>query len=110
MAKPALDALRRSGTDRTEALLTEALLTPELARTLLMKATPANRPFIAQLLTSQLGALSALTGAEAAVDRRQSRPVAPPPPRAAVRPAAPPAVGLWGGATVPGGALRRAVR
>ena len=56
--------------DKTvDQLLTEALLHPELARTLLMKATPANRPFIAQRLRSQLGTL-ALAGAAPSTQKR----------------------------------------
>ena len=111
IGKAALDAVRRTGIARTEDLLTEALLNPELARTLLMKASAENRPFIAQRLTSQLGTLGAVAAESAATNdnRRQSRPVALPAARAVARPAAP-AVGLWGGAMVPGGALRGAVR
>jgi len=62
--KAALDAMKRSGISRTEDLLTEALLNPELAKTLLMKATPANRPFIAQL--AYLSARHACCGGERA--------------------------------------------
>lgn len=58
IAKGAVDALRPADIERTDQLLTEALLNPELARTLLMKATPANRPFVAQRLGSQLGTLA----------------------------------------------------
>src|ERR1700730_2423141 len=64
-----------------------------------MKATPANRPFIAQRLTSQLGTLGAVAAGPAAANenRRQSQPVATlPPPRVAARPALPPASGVWG--------------
>jgi hypothetical protein len=73
MAKAALDAMKRSGISRTEDLLTEALLNPELAKTLLMKATPANRPFIAQRLTSQLGTLAAVASGHAAGEDRHRR-------------------------------------
>jgi hypothetical protein len=110
MAKPALDAMKRAGIDEVNKLLTDALLNPELAKTLMMKATAANRPFIAQRLASQLGMLA---GSDAANEnRRQSHPVATrPAPRVAARPALPPTPGpgLWG-SMVPGGALRRAVR
>jgi hypothetical protein len=107
MGKAALDALRRTGTARIEDLLTDALLNPELAKTLLMKASADNRPFIAQRLASQLGSLATVAAGSAATNdnRRQSQPVATLPRAAAP---APPA-GLWGGSMVPGGALRRAV-
>src|SRR5258708_37621294 len=87
MAKAAVDAMKRSGISRTEDLLTEALLNPELAKTLLMKATPANRPFIAQRLTSQLGTLAAVASGHAAGEDRHRRGTAAipavqdPPPR-----------------------------
>jgi hypothetical protein len=42
MGKAALDAALRSGTTKTETLLTEALLNPELAKTLLLKASADN--------------------------------------------------------------------
>jgi hypothetical protein len=113
LAKNALAGLRRSGIDNIDKALTEALLDPEKAKTLLMKATPANRPFIAQRLASQFGTLGAVAaGSDSANEnRRQSQPVAAVPARAAVRPALPPAPGpgLWG-SMVPGGAFRRAVR
>jgi hypothetical protein len=57
--------------------VTEALLNPELAKTLLIKATPGNRAFIAQRLASQLGTLA---GAQAAGERRGSDKPAPPIP------------------------------
>jgi hypothetical protein len=101
---------RRRLCDEVNKLLTDALLNPELAKTLMMKATAANRPFIAQRLASQLGMLA---GSDAANEnRRQSQPVATrPAPRVAARPALPPAPGpgLWE-SMVPGGILRRAVR
>jgi hypothetical protein len=65
-AKTALDAIRRPGIEKIDQLLTEALLNPELAKTLLMKATPANRPLIAQRLASQLGTLAAVGSGQAA--------------------------------------------
>jgi hypothetical protein len=65
MGRAALDALKRAGIERTDQLLTEALLNPELARTLLMKATPGNRAFIAQRLGSQLGTLAGSAGVQA---------------------------------------------
>jgi hypothetical protein len=87
------------------------LLSPDLAKTLLMKATSANRPFIAQRLASQLGTLAG--SAATNENRRPAQQVATrPAPRVVVaRPALPPAPGpgLWG-SMVPGGALRRAVR
>lgn len=61
-AKGALDRLRAAGLEQTNQLMTEALLNPDLAKTLLMKASPGNRPFIAQRLGQQLGALGASAG------------------------------------------------
>ena len=66
--------MTRAGVERTDQLLTEALLNPDLARTLLMKASPGNRPFIAQRLSSQLGSLAAVGGASAAGEARTSPP------------------------------------
>lgn len=57
--------MRRTGVERVDNLLTDALLNPELARTLLMKATPGNRVLIPPRLGSQLGALAATASAEA---------------------------------------------
>jgi hypothetical protein len=115
LAKNALAGLRRSGIDNIDKALTEALLDPEKAKTLLMKATPANRPFIAARLASQFGTLGAVAaGSDAANEnRRHAQPVATrPAPRVAARPALPPAPasgpGLWG-SMVPGGAFRRVV-
>lgn len=62
--KRAVEQLRNAGLEQTNRLLTEALLNPELARTLLVKASPNNRPFVAQRLTQHLGALSAAAGTE----------------------------------------------
>jgi len=56
--KQALDKLKAAGIDRVDQLTTEALLNPELARTLLVKPTPGNAPFIAQRLSSHLGTLA----------------------------------------------------
>ena len=69
VARKAIEALTRAGVERTDQLLTEALLNPELARTLLMKASPGNLPFIAQRLASQLGSLTAVAGTSAASER-----------------------------------------
>ncbi len=57
--------LRRVGLDEVNALRTEALLNPQVAAALLMKATPANRPFIAAKLNSALGRI---VGAGAATE------------------------------------------
>jgi hypothetical protein len=73
MAKGAFDAMKRSGIERTDQLLTEALLNPELAKTLLMRASPANRPLVAQRLGSQLGTLAGVSGAEAAENGNRPR-------------------------------------
>lgn len=62
IVKGALDSFRRAGLEQTDQLMTEALLHPDLAKTLLMKASQGNRPFIAQRLKQQLGALAASTG------------------------------------------------
>jgi hypothetical protein len=97
-----VDGLKRAGIERVDQLLTDALLNPELARTLLMKATPENRPFIAQRLGSQLGTLAASAGAQAAGDSQpRGRQVAAP-ARRSVPAISPPAFG----SLVPGGALR----
>jgi hypothetical protein len=53
--KRAMDNFKAAGIQKTDQLLTEALLNPDLARSLLMKATPANRPFIAAKLNASLG-------------------------------------------------------
>jgi len=60
--KRALDGLRATGITKTDELTTEALLHPELAKTLMMVASPGNRPFIAQRLGSQLDTLGAVAG------------------------------------------------
>ena len=91
------------------ALLTEALLNPELARTLLMKATPGNRAFIAQRLGLQLGTLAGAAGVQEAGERRQS--AKPPQVAPVILPARnyPPVSLPIPGSLVPGGALMRAV-
>jgi hypothetical protein len=100
IAKSMLDKMRAAGLERTDALLTEALLNPEIAQTLLTKASPGNRPFVAQRLGSQLGTLLATAGLRAE-DRRPQPPQRPPAP-APFNPAMlPPARGLL----MPGGAL-----
>jgi hypothetical protein len=99
---------RRSGIERTDQLLTEALLNPELARALLMKASPGNRPFIAQRLSSQLGTLASVSGAEAANQNRATKPgqVGSVSARRSVASMPPPS---YTGSLVPGGVFRRAV-
>jgi hypothetical protein len=88
--------------------LTEALLNPELARALLMKASPGNRPFIAQRLSSQLGTLASVSGAEAANQNRATKPgqVGSVSARRSVASMPPPS---YTGSLVPGGVFRRAV-
>lgn len=54
-AKRVIDNIKAAGVAKTDALLVEALLNPEIASTLLMKANPANRPFIAAKMNSALG-------------------------------------------------------
>jgi hypothetical protein len=66
----------RSGTAKTEALLREALLNPDIAKTLLMNASAENRPFIAQRLASQLGTLG-IVAARAAAANENRRPAQP---------------------------------
>jgi hypothetical protein len=56
-AAKTLAMIKRAGLEKVDALRTEALLNPEVAAALLMKATPANRPFIAAKLNSALGRL-----------------------------------------------------
>ena len=104
VAKKALDAMTRTGVERTDQLLTEALLNPELARTLLMKATPGNRPFIAQRLSSQLGSLAAVGGASAAGEGQSTKTQRPLTLPAAPRAALP--ASMISPALAPGGALR----
>jgi hypothetical protein len=57
--KAALDKLRRVGIEKTDQLLTEALLNPKLGQALMMEPTRGNAPFIAQRLNSQINALLA---------------------------------------------------
>jgi hypothetical protein len=57
-AKQLVGKLKAAGIDRADQLTTEALLNPELARTLLIKPSPGNAPFIAQRLSSHLGTLA----------------------------------------------------
>jgi hypothetical protein len=64
VGKAAVARMKAAGIEKTNQLLTEALLNPELARTLLMVPSPGNRPIIAQRLGRQLGTLAA-TGATA---------------------------------------------
>jgi hypothetical protein len=107
LARGAVDALKRAGIERTDQLLTEALLNPELAKTLLMKASPENRVFIAQRLGSHLGTLATSAGVQAAGERRgsdkpaQVAPISPPTRPAPFNPAMP-----MPGSLVPGGVLR----
>jgi hypothetical protein len=110
VGKPVVAAMRRAGVENVDRLLTEALLNPEMAKTLLTKATPRNRPLIAQRLASQMGTLATVGAADAVEERpkRQSpaRPAPrPPSPRASTpfNPAIPPPAF---GSLSPGGALR----
>ena len=109
MAKAAVDAIRRTGIARTEELLTEALLNPELAKTLLMKASPANRPFIAQRLTSQLGTLAAVSGGQAANETQRRGSFLPPRVSFQLETKVPAIVAPQRGQLVPGGAFRQAL-
>ncbi len=74
VGKEMLHRMRAAGIERTGELLTEALLNPELARTLMMRASVGNRPIIAQRLGSQLGTLLAVSGTRAAVPTGASAP------------------------------------
>jgi hypothetical protein len=105
MAKSAFDAIGRAGITKTDQLLTEALLNPELAKALMTKATPGNRPFIAQRLASQLGTLVGVAGASQAAAPPAGGPMAP----ARRAPAAPPVITApmpWVPQLVPGGAVQ----
>lgn len=68
VAKAALGRMKAAGIEQTNQLVTEALLNPELARTLLITPNPANRPMIAASLKSALGRIAA---AEAARDAQR---------------------------------------
>ncbi len=68
--KRALDNIKVAGVEKLDALRTEALLNPGVAAALLMKATPANRPFIAAKLNAALGRT---IGSVAADDERRRR-------------------------------------
>ena len=72
------------------------------------KASPMNRPFIAQRLASQLGTLTAVAGADAATENRPAK-VAQVAQPVARRPIAPLPVPSYPGTLAPGGVLRRAV-
>lgn len=63
IGRNALNSLKRAGIEKTDTLMTEALLDPDKARTILMVASPANRAVIAQRLGTQIGALTAVAGA-----------------------------------------------
>jgi hypothetical protein len=60
----AANAVRRSGLAKVDDLLTEAMLKPELARTLLAKVSPKTAPAMGKMLAAQLRALSASAGAQ----------------------------------------------
>src|SRR5215204_3132580 len=71
--KRVIDNIRAAGIDRTDKLMTEALLNPELAQALLMKANQANRPFIEAKLRATLGRiLGAGAVSEAEKPKRQA--------------------------------------
>ncbi len=55
------------------------MLNPDLARTLMMKASPANRPIIAQRLGSQIAALTAANAEETTNRKSNAAPVQLPP-------------------------------
>ena len=69
--KAAIDKLRRVGIERTDQLMTEALLNPELAQALLTKGSTGNAPFIAHRLGSQINALLAAQAARQSDARRE---------------------------------------
>jgi hypothetical protein len=60
----AANALRAHGLQKADDMLTEALLNPRLARTLLARVTPQNRASITDRLTRQLTTLSAASAAQ----------------------------------------------
>jgi hypothetical protein len=110
LGKPVVAAMRRAGVENVDRLLTEALLNPDMAKTLLMNASPRNKPLIAQRLASQMGTLATVGAADAVEERPRRRvsqraAVPPPSPRPSpFNPAMPPPVF---GSLAPGGALLR---
>jgi hypothetical protein len=63
-------AMRNAGLRNVDHLVTEAMLDPELARTLLMKVTPQSRAMILKRLASQLETLAMV---EAPADEKRRR-------------------------------------
>jgi len=62
-------AARKAGLPKIDDLITEAMLKPELAQTLLAKATPKEAPALGKMVAAQIRALSASAGAQAALHR-----------------------------------------
>jgi hypothetical protein len=69
-------AMRKAGLGKIDALLTEAMLDPALAKTLIEKATPKTAPELGKALAAQIRALSASAGGQALL--RQPSPEAAP--------------------------------
>jgi len=69
VAKAAISSMKAAGVERTNQLLAEALLHPEIARTLLLKPNPANRPFIARSLRSAFGRIAAASASREAAEK-----------------------------------------
>jgi hypothetical protein len=70
VGKAALSRIKAAGIERTNQLVTEALLNPEIARTLLMKPTPGNRPLIAGSLRTAFGRIAAAAASRETEDRK----------------------------------------
>jgi hypothetical protein len=58
-------AMRKAGLGKIDDLLTEAMLDPALAKTLIEKATPKTAPELGKTLAAQIRALSASAGGQA---------------------------------------------
>lgn len=71
LVKAALDRMKAAGIERTDQLMTEALLNPELARTLLTKPNPASQPYIARRLRTSFGRIAAGAAARQDADNRR---------------------------------------
>lgn len=71
MAKAALSRMKAAGIESSNQLVTEALLNPEIARTLVLKPNPASKPFIARSLRTAFGRLAAASASRQEPDQQQ---------------------------------------